>query len=99
MISAARENTALIDALVQDVDVKGDRIVRDRSAGRSELLHAMLFLTPPVLNAVVKILREQWAGECRIKIQGRGITQEGASPDQAEAILKQLLGRADARQG
>jgi hypothetical protein len=99
MISASRENTALIDALIQDAEVKGDRIVRDRSSGRSDLVHAMLFLTPPVLNAVVKILREQWASECKVRIQGRGVTQEGTSPEQAEAILKQLLGKADARQG
>jgi hypothetical protein len=99
MISADRENTALIDALIQDPEVKGDRIIRDRSSGRAELLHAMLFLTPAVLNAVLKILRESWPRECKIRIQGRGIAQESASPEQAEAILKQLLGKADARQG
>jgi hypothetical protein len=98
MISAEPEHTAIIDALVLDPEVKGDRIVRDRFSGRSELLHTMLFLTPPVLNAVIKILREKWEGECKIRIQGRGITQESASPEQAEAILKQLLGKTDARQ-
>jgi hypothetical protein len=97
ILSTGPQDAALVDALISDPEVQGDRIVRDRSSGGGELLNVMLVLTPVVLHAVVRILQAKWTRDSKVKIQARGVTLEGVSPAQAEAILKQLLGDSGER--
>ena len=96
MLSLEPHDTALAEALTSDPTIRGDRIVRDRMSGGSELLNIMVTLTPMVLTAVVKILHDKWTRDSKVKIQARGIKLEGVSPAQAEALLRQLLQHSDA---
>lgn len=89
MIAATVPDAALVDALVSDPQVRGERIMRE-GAG---LAHSLLFLTPPALDMVAKILKPLSHGS-RLKLQA---TLAGRSPQQAAAILSPMRKWLDAR--
>jgi hypothetical protein len=96
MISVEAHDASIIEALIADPIVKGDQVVRDGMSGGSGLLNVMITLTPVVSAAVVKILHDKWQRDSKIKIQGRGITLQGVTPKEAEALFKQFLKVPDA---
>ena len=85
----------LINELVASPDIQAKPVSRERISGGSELSTIIITLTPFVLAAVVKILKEKWARNARVIIEARGIKIKGASPEDVERILKQILAETE----
>jgi hypothetical protein len=91
MISVDKHQAGLIEALIADETVKGRLIQRDRITGAEPVITAMVVLTPVVLSAVVKVLREKWTAQSKVSIEARGIKVKGVSPDDVGKLLKEIL--------
>jgi predicted Fe-Mo cluster-binding NifX family protein len=90
-LSVESADTPLLDELVGAPEVQAKPVSRARISGGSELSTVLLTLTPLVLVAVVKILKEKWARNAKVTIEARGVKIKGASPEDVERILKQIL--------
>ncbi len=99
ILSVELSDDALIDALLADPGLGVRRVERDSILGGSELATVILMLTPAILAAAVKILREKWARNGKVSIEARGVKIKGASPDDVEAILRQILERTQEGDG
>lgn len=93
--SVETADAGLINELVAAPDIQAKPVSRDRISGGSELYTVILTLTPFVLAAIVKILKEKWARNARVSIEARGIKIKGASPEDVERILKQILAETE----
>lgn len=91
MISLEGGDTPLADLLIAEPDIEAKPVKRDRITGGSELATVLIALTPVIATAVVKILKEKWARNAKVSIEARGIKVKGASPEDVERILRQIL--------
>lgn len=91
MISLEGADAPLVDALIAAPDIEAKQVKRDRITGGSELATVLIALTPVIAAAVVKILKENWARNARVSIEARGVKVKGASPEDVERILRQIL--------
>jgi hypothetical protein len=90
MISS-EEDEDVVEAILADASIGATRITRERVTGGTELVTALVTLTPVVLAAVVKILHDKWAADGKVTIEAKGVKLKGMSAADAERILKQLL--------
>jgi hypothetical protein len=91
MISSERAHDSIVEALIEDSEVGGSSITRDRITGGAELTTALITLTPVVLTAIVRILRAKWDKDSKVTIEAKGVKMQGVSPDDAEMILRRVL--------
>lgn len=91
MISLEGADVPLVDVLIAAPDIEARPVRRDRITGGSELATVLIALTPVIAAAVVKILKEKWARNAKVSIEARGVKVKGASPEDVERILKQIL--------
>ncbi len=91
MFSMEASDKSLVDELVVAEDIKAKTVVRERITGGSELVTVLIALTPVVAVAIVRILKEKWARNGKVSVEARGVRITGASPEDIERILKQIL--------
>lgn len=72
---------AALEGLIAAPQLQSKPVKRDQISGGAELSTILLTLTPVLLAAIVKILKEKWARNAKVRIQARGVTVEGASPN------------------
>lgn len=95
MLSLEAADISVVDELVKAPDVLARHVTRDRIIGGAELSTVLVTLTPVVLAAVIKILKEKWARNANVSIEARGVKIKGASPEDVERILTQILANTD----
>ena len=91
IFSIDNADQTLLDSMLANTTLAAKSIKRDRIIGGAELATILITLTPVVLHALIKLFREKWARNAKVSIEARGVKIEGASPDDIEKILKQIL--------
>lgn len=95
LISVEEADVTVVDAMVVSKDVRARAANADRMTGGNEFATVLVALTPFVLDAIVKILKDKWVRNGKVSIEARGVKIKGASPEDIERILEKILERTD----
>lgn len=91
VLLVAVEDEALIKALVNEPTLQAERLQGAGIHGGGEVTTIVVSAASAGLTALVAILRARWARAKYVKIEVDGVKVHGASPEQIETLLTQLL--------